>query len=189
MTPGSAGPPPPPTRVPVWDRPLRLLHWALVLSVAGAAASALWWGRLHQPLGYATLVVVALRLLWGFAGSRQARWAQFVRSPRHTGRYLRRLVQGREPRHLGHNPLGGWMVLALLACISGLGLTGWLYTSDALWGDERVELAHRALAWALLALVLLHLAGVLFTSLRHRENLVRAMVDGMKRPAAPHDVA
>jgi cytochrome b len=181
---------PPPTKV--WDRPVRLLHWALVLTVATSAAS-LWLPLgLHQPAGYMALAAVVLRVLWGLAGgtrSNPARFAQFVRAPRATLAYARALLQRREPRHVGHNPLGAWMVLALLACVLGLALTGWLYTSDVLWGDERVEQMHGALAWALLVLVVLHLAGVVLTSLRHRENLVRAMFDGKKRPAENTDIA
>ena len=92
------------------------------------------------------------------------------------------------PRHEGHNPLGGWMIVALLATVAGLALSGWLYTSDAFWGDATVEAWHRGLAWTLLVLVLLHLAGVVHASRRHRENLVRAMLSGDKRESAPGDV-
>src|SRR5207344_1558354 len=98
--------------------------------------------------------------------------------------YLRQVLSGRAPRYIGHNPLGGWMIVALLACIAGLSLTGWLYTTDRFWGDETVETVHRLLAWGMLGLITLHVAGVVFTSLRHRENLVAAMFSGRKRPAA-----
>ncbi len=81
------------------------------------------------------------------------------------------------------------MIAALLACVAGLALTGWLYTTDAWWGDAIVERVHRALAWALLGLVVAHVAGVIFTSLRQRENLVRAMLDGRKRAASRGDIA
>jgi cytochrome b len=88
-----------------------------------------------------------------------------VRGPRATLAYARRVLAGREPRHLGHNPLGGWMVLALFACILGLALTGWLYTTDRFWGDETVERVHVALAWTMLALGRLHVGGVLLGEL------------------------
>ncbi len=178
-----SGPP-----VTVWDRPVRLLHWALVLSVSGGWLSTLWPGRWHQPLGYAALAVVLLRLLWSGFGNRHARFTQFVRTPRSTRAYLRQWLQRREPRHIGHNPLGGWMIVALLGCVLGLSLTGWLYTTDGFWGDETVDRLHQALAWGLLGLIPLHLAGVLFTSLRQRENLVRAMLTGVKRAPGPGDV-
>lgn len=183
-----------PARVRVWDPLVRLAHWTLVASVlvAGLGTLAAFESRLghwHQPAGYGALGVVVLRVLWGLVGPRRvarfARFSQFVRSPRATWHYLRALVTGREPRHLGHNPLGAWMILALLACVAGLALTGWLYTTDRFWGDATVESLHLALAWTLLVLALLHVAGVVFTSLRQRENLVRAMVSGDK--PAPRD--
>jgi cytochrome b len=178
-----------PPLIPVWDRCVRMLHWALVLAVAGAWLSTFRYGAWHQPVGYLALALVLLRLLWGAVGSRYARFTQFVRSPPATAAYLRLLLQRREPRHIGHNPLGGWMVLALLGCVTALALTGWLYTTDRYWGDERVEALHKALAWTLLALIALHLAGALYTSRRHRENLGRAMVCGAKRAPGPGDVS
>ena len=173
----------------VWDRAVRVLHWALVGAVALAALSTIVWFDAHQPAGYVALAVGARRLLGGGVGSRHARLRTFVRGPRATLRYTLALAHHREPRYLGHNPLGGWMVLALMACIAGLALTGWLYTTDAFWGDETVERLHRALAWALLGLVVAHIAGVPFTSIRQRENLIKAMVDGRKRAPSDGDLA
>ncbi|WP_395703708.1 cytochrome b/b6 domain-containing protein [Aquabacterium sp.] len=175
--------------VPVWDRPVRLLHWTLVASVVLGWFTTEWRTGWHQPVGYAGLAALVLRLLWGCVGSRHARFAQFVRGPRATLAYARALSARRAPRHLGHNPLGGWMIVALLGCIAGLALTGWLYTTDWLWGDETVETVHRALAWGLLGLVALHVAGVLFTGRRQRENLVAAMFSGRKRAPAGDDVS
>ena len=165
----------------VWDPLVRVLHWMLVSAVALAALSVWALFEAHQPAGYVALGAVLLRALWGFVGAGHARFSAFVRGPRETVDYARALVRGREPRYLGHNPLGACMVLALMLCVIGLAVSGWLYTSDAMWGDERVELVHLSLAWVLLGLVCLHVAGVIFTSLRHHENLVRAMFDGSKR--------
>ncbi len=149
---------------------------SVIASCLGTFALAGW----HQPAGYAALAIVLLRLLWGGIGSPYARFRQFVRGPRATWAYLLAVLQRREPRHIGHNPLGACMVLALLACVGALGMTGWLYTTDMFWGDASVELAHLALAWGLLALVIVHIAGVLFTSHRQDENLITAMVTGDK---------
>lgn len=170
--------------VRVWDRAVRVLHWTLAGSVALSALGLVALIGVHQPAGYIALAAVLARVVWGAFGSRYARFAQFVRVPRVTLHYARAVLGRRAPRFVGHNPLGGWMTVALLACVAGLALTGWLYTTDAFWGDAAVEGAHRALAWALLGLVAVHIAGVIFTSLEQRENLTRAMLDGAKR--APH---
>ena len=170
-------------RVLVWDRAVRVLHWTLVASVGLSALSlldALGMPGWHRPAGYVALGVALLRSVWGLIGRGHARFAQFVRSPSVTLNYLRLLLRRREPRLLGHNPLGAWMILALMACVSALACTGWLYTTDMFWGSEAVEDLHRAMAWMLLALVSLHVAGVIFTSIRHRENLIKAMIDGRK---------
>jgi cytochrome b len=174
--------------VKVWDRPVRALHWALVGSIALAALSTLVWFAAHRPAGYAAFGIVVARIAWGVVGSRHARFTQFVRGPRAVVAYLALVRRRREPRHLGHNPLGACMVIALMACVVGLAFTGWLYTTDAYWGDALVEEVHRALAWTLLALVCAHVAGVIFASVRHRENLIAAMIDGIKRAPSERDV-
>lgn len=174
--------------VHVWDLAQRLLHWALVASVGLAALSVFTLPGAHQPAGYVALGAVVLRVVWGFAGSRYACFSQFVRAPRATLRYLRSVLAQREPRYLGHNPLGAWMVIALLSCVAGLAFTGWLYRTDAFWGNEAVEAAHRMLAWALLGAAALHVSGVVFTSLRHRENLLTSMFSGIKRAPSGSDI-
>ncbi len=173
----------------VWDRAVRVLHWALVSALVLAALSVWVVTGAHRPAGYVALAIVLLRAVWGGVGRGHARFARFVRGPHATLRYIALLRRGRAPRHLGHNPLGGWMVLALMSCVCALALTGWLYTTDVFWGSEAVEDAHRTLAWTLLALVALHVAGVLVTGRRHRENLVAAIFSGRKRAAAGTDVA
>lgn len=182
--------PHPQNTVKVWDGLVRLLHWLLVLSVALAWISTLGFGwiKAHEPAGYLALAVVAIRLVWGFTGSRHARFARFVRTPGAARNYALQLKTGKEPRYIGHNPLGGWMVVALLAVVAALGLTGWLYTTDAFWGTAWLDQLHTALAWGLLVLIAGHLGGVLVTSLRHRENLVSAMFSGRKQAAAPGDI-
>ena len=167
--------------VAVWDRLVRLLHWSLLLSLIVCWLGIFVLPGVHRPAGYLALALVAVRLLWGFAGSRYARFSQFVRGPRATWAYARAVLRRCEPRHIGHNPLGAWMILALLGCVCALALTGWLYTTDRFWGDEQVEALHLALAWALLALALLHVAGVFYTGRRQHESLLRAMLSGRKR--------
>ena len=170
----------------VWDPLVRLGHWTLAACVLLSWATGEGGKRLHEWLGYAAGAAVALRVLWGFAGPRFARFADFVRGPRATLAYAQLLLAGREPRHLGHNPLGGWAIVALLALTALTAWSGWLYTTDAYWGVEWVGELHEALADVLLALIALHLAGVALASWRHRENLVVAMLHGRKRKDPDH---
>lgn len=169
--------------VRVWDPFVRVAHWTLVGSVAVAWVSGDVWEGLHETAGNVAAGVVAARILWGFAGTPNARFASFVKGPRAVVGYVRDLVRGRERRYLGHNPAGALMILALMTTVLGLGATGWLGTTDMFWGSEALADLHEGLANVLLALIGLHVAGVLFTSLREGENLVRAMIDGRKHGA------
>lgn len=168
---------------------MRLLHWALVLCVATAWRTGGRTDGWHENFGYAVAAIVALRLAWGWGASRHARFAEFVRGPRATWAYALSVWRGTAPRYLGHNPLGGWMVLALLGSCAALCLSGWLYTTDWLWGYGWLYWTHFVLGWWLVGLVVLHLAGVVFSSWQHRENLVRAMVTGHKPAPGEHDIA
>ena len=171
--------------MPVWDPVVRIAHWILATCIIAA-----WFtrGATHDWLGYGALGVVALRLLWGWVGPRHAHFGEFLRSPAATLGYARAVLVGVEPRYLGHNPLGAWMIVALLAMIALVAGTGWLSTTDRFWGVEWLQETHHLLADALLVLATLHLAGVAYTSLRHRENLVRAMITGRKPPPRAGDV-
>ena len=146
------------------------------------------WGQWHEWLGYAVLAVLAVRIPWGIWGPGYAGFKSFLFSPQETLAYAKRVVAGNEERHLGHNPLGGWMIMLLMITLLGVGASGWLFTTDEYWGVEWVERLHGGLADFLLLLVALHLAGVIFTSWRHHENLVAAMIHGRKRPIRPVDV-
>jgi cytochrome b len=175
-------------RQAIWDLPVRCLHWLLVASVAAAWVTSSQTGVAHEYIGYAAATIVLARLAWGFMGNRYARFAQFVRPPAPTLRYLRDVARARAARHIGHNPLGGWMVLALLACLACVSLTGWIATTDMYWGYAWPVRLHTASAWLLVGLVTLHVAGVVLTSLQHRENLVAAMFSGKKRKGEPGDI-
>jgi len=166
--------------VAVWDPLVRVCHWSLVLAFCGAYVLGDDGGPLHEALGYAVLGLVAIRLVWGVVGSAHARFASFVPSLRRLLAYAGDVVARREARHLGHNPAGAAMIIALLLALVSTGVSGWLQTTDAFWGSEPMENLHEWFAGATLALVALHVAGVAFSSLRHRENLVRAMFTGRK---------
>ncbi|WP_439815333.1 cytochrome b/b6 domain-containing protein [Zavarzinia sp. CC-PAN008] len=166
----------------VWDPVVRLCHWVLVGAVLANLLELTRAGReVHQVLGYVALGVVVLRILWGFVGTSPARFASFVVGPRSLLRYLGQVATGTDSRHVGHNPAGGAMALVLLAMVALLGLTGWLQTTDALFGVKWVEETHEILANALVGLLVLHVLGALVESLRFRENLILAMITGRKR--------
>lgn len=173
----------------VWDPLVRIFHWSLVTSFAVAWLSARASEDIHDGAGYLAAGLVLARVLWGALGPPYARFQQFVRGPATVLRYLKAMLGGREARHIGHNPAGGAMVLVLLAAMAATALTGWMMTTDAYFGVEWVQTLHSLIAHGLLLLVVIHVGGVALACLRHRENLVAAMVTGRKREPAAEDVA
>ena len=183
--------------VKVWDPLVRIGHWALVIAFTTAYITGEEWLNLHVWAGYSVAGIVLLRITWGLIGSRNARFSEFVRGPGATLRYLGEVATGKAKRYIGHNPAGAAMVVALLVSLSVTTVSGLMIygieenataqASDDEYegGHERAEEfweeVHEVSANATLFLVLLHIAGVLFTSLKHRENLVRAMFTGRKR--------
>lgn len=167
--------------VRVWDPFVRIFHWSLVglFALAFVTGDESEW--LHIRIGYAIAALVALRIVWGFVGTRHARFRDFVRSPREIATYAGQALRFRAPRHLGHNPAGGAMVVALLVMIAGIAATGIAMTTDAFWGSKWVEDLHEGFVYTAIGLIVLHVAGVVFSSLEHGENLVRAMITGRKR--------
>ena len=171
---------PPKPMIRVWDPVVRLFHWTLVASFFGADLLS-DFRNVHKALGYVALGAVAVRLVWGFVGSSHARFADFVPGPRRFFGYVRDMVRGREERFVGHNPAGGAMVVALLAMVVLLGVTGWMMGLDRFWGAAWLEELHDSAASLALALVAFHIGGVLWVSRRHDENLLVSMLTGRKR--------
>lgn len=184
--------------VQVWDPLVRAFHWSLALAFAVAWLTGDEALALHVWSGYAVGGLVLLRIAWGFVGPVHARFADFVCGPLQAWRYLVDLIRFRARRHLGHSPAGGAMVLLLLlGCLltvgTGLqllaieenagplaGLTASVGTATG--ADEELwEGLHEVLANLMLALVVLHVGGVVLASVVHRENLVQAMITGRKR--------
>jgi len=165
----------------VWDLPLRMFHWLLALSFAGAflTAESERWRDVHAILGYTTLALVAFRLLWGVFGTRHARFGALPFAPRRALAYLKSMVAGRPERHVGHNPAGSLAIYALLVLAVATALTGFAALADV--GGEWLGELHEGVANVLLAVVIVHVAGVLVGSLAHRENLALAMLTGRKR--------
>jgi cytochrome b len=166
----------------VWDLFVRLFHWSLLVLIVLALLSHGGLLDLHRLAGYGIAALIAARLVWGFIGSQHARFASFVPTPPALMRYLGQLLRGREPRSLGHNPAGAAMVLVLMAVIIAITVTGLLLDTSSYRDYRPLHAWHDALSDALLVLAAIHLVGVLYTSIRHRENLVRAMLTGRKRP-------
>ena len=176
------------TRILVWDLPVRVFHWLLVATFAGAflTAESERVRDLHVALGYTFAGLLAFRLLWGVAGSRYARFRSFAFGPRAAIGYLRSLLARRPERHVGHNPAGAWMIFALIAAGLAVAATGYLAYVD---GGHWMEELHEGVANAMLALVIVHVAGVVTGSFAHRENLVGAMMTGYKRGAPAEAIA
>jgi cytochrome b len=188
------------TRIQVWDPLVRIGHWALATTFAVAYFTG-EAGRersdLHELAGYATGAIIAWRVVWGIGGPAYARFSGFVTGPRAALRYLIKLMQGSAPRYLGHNPAGGAMIFALLTCLALTVLTGLVgnrgrpplaHGNTAVVAEAHAETlrhmlaeVHGALANLTFALVLIHIAGVLLACIAHRENLIWAMITGMKR--------
>lgn len=176
----------PTARTLVWDAPVRVFHWLLALSFAGAyiTAESESWRLLHVTLGYTLAGLVVFRVLWGLVGTRYARFSSFVRGPRAVAAYLRAMVRGRPEHHLGHNPAGALAIVALLGLAALIAATGWATYNDV--GGGWLEDLHELAANTMLAVVGLHIVGVMAASWLHRENLVRAMVTGYKT-GSPRD--
>ncbi len=189
------------THVRAWDLPTRVFHWTLVLLIISAWTSfrfaeavgdaTMKW---HRYNGYAILVLVVWRLLWGFVGSSTSRWSNFVRWPWVAASYLLDTLRGRDRHFLGHNPLGTYMVLALLAAVAlqgGLGLMT-VEHNDVSWGplyklvseetQKRISFFHvRLLNYLILPLIAAHIAANVLYGLIKKDPLIPAMITGKKR--------
>jgi len=167
-------------RILVWDVPTRVFHWLQALSF-GAAYLTAFSERMrnyHVALGYILLGLLVFRLLWGFVGTRYARFRSFLFNPKEIFVYLLTMVKGKPVHYLGHNPAGSVSVWLLLGLGLFIGVTGVLALQDDA-SDVVVDL-HGLVTNVMLGVILLHLVGVLMSSILHRENLVRAMFTGLK---------
>ena len=167
-------------RILVWDVPTRVFHWLLVLSFGGAflTAESERYRDIHVVLGYTLLGLIAFRLLWGFFGTRYAQFRSFLFKPGEIVTYVRSLFKGKPAHYVGHNPAGSVAIWLLLILGISSGVSGVMLFQDI--GGEAVEELHEFVSNAMLAVVLIHIVGVLVSSLMHRENLVRSMITGYK---------
>lgn len=180
--------------VRVWDFPVRIGHWTLAALIAIAMATGEDEGvilRVHLAVGYLALVILVFRLGWGAIGSEHARFSGFLRRWPEVRAYALRLIAARPPYHLGHNPLGGWMIVALLAVLGFVIATG-IAAEAGLPGAGGIARlvpgfigrmlgeVHEGAANLLVLLALVHVAGVAIHRLLTGERLVRAMISGRK---------
>ncbi|MAD44840.1 MAG: hypothetical protein CMI02_12120 [Oceanospirillaceae bacterium] len=186
----------------VWDLFVRLFHWALVFFIGFA-----WWTgeqggewmQWHMRCGYAVLGLVIFRLMWGFIGSFYARFTHFIYSPKNTLSYIRALLKRQEPVYASHNPVGGWaVVLLLLLCAVQAG-TG-LFANDDIFTegplahlvgyDLSIEITkwHKLLFNGLLAVIVVHVAGVVYHQRFRKEPLLQGMISGKKPTSGAVDV-
>ncbi len=175
-------------RILVWDIPTRVFHWSLAVSFATSylTSESERLAAIHVTSGYILLGLIAFRLAWGFIGSRYARFSEFVRGPAAVIDYAKSLLAGR-PRHfIGHNPAGAVAIVLLLVLGLATGATGYAMYNEL--GGEWLEEVHEACANAMLAVVVIHVLGVIASSLLHRENLVRAMITGRKDGTADEGI-
>ena len=187
--------------VKVWDGWVRFFHWTLVLLFAFQLYSGKTGGNImqwHMVAGYGVLALVLFRVTWGFAGSTHARFASFVAGPAEALRFARKLFSRAPAAVVGHNPLGGWMVVALLVSLALQAGTG-LFANDDIATEgplaglvarsvsDRLTSIHRWNAYVLIALSSIHIAAILFHRIVKKEDLVAAMFTGIQR--VPPDTA
>jgi len=183
------------TRTRVWDPLVRIIHWLLVVAFFTAYFVEPEDSPIHVLAGYTVLGLVIVRVVWGFVGSRHARFSDFMYAPAVVLRDLGDVLRFRAKRYLGHSPGGGVMVVALLIMLLATTVSGLkVYGADEQAGplasvmagvskeaEDTLEEVHETLANVTLALVVLHVIGVAIASLSHRENLVRSMFTGYKQ--------
>ena len=185
-------------KILVWDLPLRLFHWLLVLLVIVSWVSVKIGGnamQIHLLSGYTILTLVLFRILWGFAGGAHARFASFVRGPAAAIEYLRALRRRDADHHPGHNPAGAWSVILMLAVLLAQAGTG-LFANDDIATEgplarlvskaisDRITGIHQLNVKLLYALIALHLCAIAYYYFRRRENLVKPMLTGFKEGVA-----
>ena len=165
----------------VWDIPTSVFHWLLVICFAGAwlTSESERLQMIHYAFGYSACVLVIFRVVWGFIGTRYARFTQFLKGPAEMMSHAKGLLSSNPHNTVGHNPVGGIVMVGLMLLILLIGLTGYFSVKEFL-GDLMGE-AHEAIASLALAVVVIHIAAAIIMSLLQKENLVRSMVTGKKQ--------
>ena len=169
-----------PRSVPVWDRFVRLFHWTLVSCVVIDYTVLDDGNALHRWLGYLAAALVVARAAWGLIGTPHARFSDFFPTVTRIRQHIEGMLSGSPERHDGHNPLGALMILALMTLVLAVGLTGWMQTLDAFWGEEWLQDLHEHAANLLIALAMVHALAAIVMGRLERTHLIRAMFTGVK---------
>ena len=172
--------------VKIWDPLVRIFHWTVVTGVALDYFVFTDGENLHQWIGYAVGIALAVRIVWGLILTGHANFRSFVRGPAQVLQYIKTALTASPPRYLGHNPAAAVMIVTLMISLATITLSGWMQTTDAYWGVGWVQELHRWAVNGLLGLVVIHATAVVFESIRHGENLIKSMVTGWKRVASTY---
>jgi cytochrome b len=165
----------------VWDFPVRIFHWLLVLSFAGAWLTSESEAQqlIHYAFGYSACAIILFRIVWGIVGTRYARFIQFIKGPTETWQHIKSLLVGKQPPSPGHNPAGALAMISLMILILLVGLTGYWIVKDVL--GELMSGAHEAISNLAFGIALLHIAAAVIMSFLQKENLVKSMFTGIKQ--------
>ncbi len=164
----------------VWDLFVRCFHWTMVSCILLDYFVISDGELLHQILGYAATALVLSRIVWGFIGTETARFRDFFPTPSKLMRHFKAIRNGEHLYYKGHNPLGALMILTLLTLIMSVGVSGWMQTLDAFWGEEWLMESHEILSHTLMAMVFIHVSAAIIMGKIERVKLVKAMVTGNK---------
>ncbi len=168
--------------VRLWDPLVRLCHWSLAIAFFGNYFLTEEGEAWHRWLGYYAVAWLAIRFVWGFVASGAAAWSDFWPTRERLQAHVSALLRGSDIHRLGHSPLGGLVMILMMLCMLGLGVTGFMLEEiDYFWGEEWLEEVHELVANGLAGLVGLHILAALVESLRLRENLPLSMITGRRR--------
>lgn len=169
----------------VWDPFVRIFHWSLVsaFSVAFYTHASEWDRALHVQAGYVAGALILARIVWGWIATGYANFQTFPLNPIRAALYFIHILRGRAKHYIGHNPTGSLVIYAMLVIGLTAVFSGWLVYNDGWLIDapDLLQSVHHYSTWGWLALVCLHVCGVLFESIIHRDNLILAMITGCKR--------
>lgn len=186
--------------VRVWDLPIRLFHWLLVIAIIGLFTTGKLggnWMQWHERIGYFVLGLILFRVIWGVVGNYHARFSNFVRGPSSVWMYFRSLIKGESPKHVGHNPMGALSVVVFLIVIGVQAVTGLFADDDIMLRGPYASTVggklssfftniHKLNSDVILVLIGVHLAAILFYFFVKKDNLTKPMVTGVKSSMDAH---